>query len=60
MGFKEVLPGGDDMTMAQARGKGLNDSIIHEDFMIGADDLCIDGIAPDGTAIPIFRDGTWV
>ena len=59
MGFKEVLPGGDDMTMEEAREHGINDSIIHVDFMIGADDLSIDGIRPDGTAEPIFRNGSW-
>jgi len=59
MGFKEVLPGGDDLTMEEAQKQGINDSIIHVDFMIGADDLSIDGIRPDGTAIPVFRNGTW-
>ena len=59
MGFKEVLPGGDDLTMAQAQEKGLNDSIIHVDFMIGADDLSIDGVRPDGSEAAIFRNGTW-
>ncbi|MBR3741369.1 MAG: aminopeptidase [Clostridia bacterium] len=59
MGFKEVLPGGDDMTVAEAQEKGVNDSIIHVDFMIGADDLSIDGVRPDGTTAPIFQNGTW-
>lgn len=59
MGFKEVLPGGDDMTVAEAQEKGVNDSIIHVDFMIGADDLSIDGVRPDGSTEPIFRNGTW-
>ena len=59
MGFKEVLPGGDDLTMEQAQERGINDSIIHVDFMIGADDLSIDGIRPDGSAVPVFRSGTW-
>ena len=59
IGFKEVLPGGDDLTVLEAREKGVNDSIIHVDFMIGADDLSIDGVKPDGTVTPIFRDGTW-
>ena len=59
MGFKEVLPGGDDLTMEQAQEMGLNDSIIHVDFMVGADDLSIDGVKPDGTVVPVFRDGTW-
>ena len=59
MGFKEVLPGGDDMTVAQAQEQGVNDSIIHVDFMIGSDDLSIDGIRPDGSTVPVFRNGTW-
>ncbi|MBQ6399325.1 MAG: aminopeptidase [Clostridia bacterium] len=59
MGFKEVLPGGDDLTMEEARQRGINDSIIHVDFMVGADDLSIDGIKADGTVVPVFRNGTW-
>ena len=59
MGFKEVLPGGVDMTMEEAGRCGINDSIIHVDFMVGADDLSIDGIRPDGTSVPVFRNGTW-
>ena len=59
MGFKEVLPGGDDLTMEEAQKQGLNDSIIHVDFMIGADDLSIDGVRPDGSAAAVFRNGTW-
>ena len=59
MGFKEVLPGGDDLTQEQAKERGINDSIIHVDFMVGADDLSIDGIRPDGSVTPVFRNGTW-
>ena len=59
IGFKEVLPGGDGMTVEEAKEKGVNDPIIHVDFMIGADDLDIDGILPDGSTVPVFRNGTW-
>lgn len=59
MGFKEVLPDGDSLTVAEAQLRGINDSIIHVDFMIGADDLAIDGVRPDGSTAPIFRNGTW-
>jgi len=58
-GFKEVLPDGNDLTVEQANERGVNDSIIHVDFMIGADDLSIDGIKPDGSVVPVFRNGTW-
>jgi len=58
-GFKEVLPDGDDLTMAEAQARGINDSIIHVDFMVGSDDLSIDGVRADGSTAPIFRSGTW-
>ena len=38
---------------------GLNDSMVHEDFMIGAEDLDIDAITRDGRRVPIFRKGNW-
>ena len=58
-GFKEVLPDGDSLSVSEAKARGVNDSIIHVDFMVGSDDLSIDGIRPDGSTVPVFRNGTW-
>ena len=58
-GFKEVLPDGDELSAAEAKERGVNDSIIHVDFMVGSDDLAIDGVRADGSTAPIFRNGTW-
>ncbi len=58
-GFKEVLPDGNDLSTEEARARGINDSIIHVDFMVGSDDLAIDGVRADGTTVPVFRSGTW-
>ena len=38
---------------------GVNDSMIHVDFMIGNAELDITGVAADGTEIPVFRKGAW-
>lgn len=38
---------------------GLNDSIIHEDMMIGSATLDVDGILPDGRVEPLMRQGEW-
>ncbi|MGN1235282.1 MAG: aminopeptidase, partial [Christensenellaceae bacterium] len=38
---------------------GVNESMIHVDFMIGSEDMCIDGIQEDGTRVPLFIDGNW-
>lgn len=39
---------------------GVNDSLIHEDFMIGTKDLNINGITFDGKEIDIFKNGNFV
>lgn len=38
---------------------GVNDSLIHEDFMIGTEDLEITGVTADGRCIPIFTNGNF-
>ena len=59
MGFPECYEGGLAMTKEQLGALGLNDSTVHVDFMIGTDDLAIDGVRPDGTVVPVFRNGVW-
>ena len=38
---------------------GINDSMIHEDFMIGSRDLSVIGTTRDGRKVKIFENGTW-
>jgi aminopeptidase len=38
---------------------GINDSMVHEDFMIGSEDLSIDALTADGRIVPVFRNGNW-
>ena len=38
---------------------GVNDSMIHVDFMIGARDLSIEGETENGERISIFKNGNW-
>ena len=58
-GFDECVEGFENLTEEELAEKGLNDSIAHVDFMIGSEDLSIDGITADGKTVAIFRDGTW-
>ena len=59
MGFADTIRGFETMTLDECRKLGVNDSMIHEDFMIGSADLSIDAVCADGKVVAIFRDGTW-
>lgn len=58
-GFTNVLEGFEKMSLEETIKAGINDSMIHVDFMVGADDLQIIGITKDGREVPIFENGTW-
>ena len=58
-GFPELYPGGLDMNMDQRKEVGINDSMIHVDFMIGTKDLSIIGVDKNDKEVQIFKDGTW-
>ena len=58
-GFTNLYPGFETMTRKELTEKGINDSLTHVDFMIGADDLSVTGVRADGTRVPVFRNGTW-
>ena len=59
MGFADTIKDFQDKTLEECRQLGINDSMIHEDFMIGCDSMNIDGITRDGKTVPIFRNGNW-
>ena len=59
MGFADTIKDFDKYTLEECRKMGVNDSMIHEDFMIGAADLDIDAVTRDGKTVPIFRKGNW-
>ena len=58
-GFMETIKGYEDMDMDQAMEAGLNESMIHVDFMIGSRDLEIVGETADGRKEIIFANGNW-
>lgn len=58
-GFSNLLVDFEKYSEAEAHEKGINDSIIHVDFMIGTDDLDITATTRDGKEVAIFKDGEW-
>ena len=59
MGFADTIRDHHNKTLEECRELGINDSMIHEDFMIGCDTMNIDATTCDGKVIPIFRNGNW-
>lgn len=58
-GYSSCLEDFEKYTLEETRALGVNESMIHEDFMIGTPDLCITGITEDGREVPIFVNGDW-
>ena len=59
MGFADTIRDFEHKTLDECRALGVNDSMLHEDFMIGTADLSIDALCEDGRTVPLFRNGTW-
>ena len=58
-GFTDTIRDHHNKTLAECQELGINDSMIHVDFMIGCDTMNIDAHCADGKVVPIFRNGNW-
>ena len=58
-GFPDCYEGGTEMDAESLFEAGVNKSATHVDFMIGTEDLRIEGIKADGSVLPIFENGNW-
>ena len=59
MGYADTIADYHNKTLEECRQLGINDSMIHEDFMIGCDSMNIDATTREGKVVPIFRNGNW-
>lgn len=57
--YPTCLKGGADMQSVELLQHGVNDSLLHEDFMVGSEDLSILGIRRDGREVPVFVKGNF-
>ena len=58
-GFPDTIKGFETKSLEECRALGVNDSMVHVDFMIGTADLNIDAITRDGRTVAVFRNGNW-
>ena len=58
-GFDDTIKDFDKKTPEEIKAVGLNQSMIHVDFMIGSEDLSIVAETYDGKTVQIFKDGNW-
>jgi aminopeptidase len=57
--YRFTLNGGSEMSAEAFESAGGNRSSVHVDFMIGSDELNVDGVLANGEAEPLMRNGEW-
>ena len=57
--YSDCFVDGETITPEEVEQRGGNTSIIHIDWMIGSDQIDIDGIGQDGWSTPVMRKGEW-
>jgi aminopeptidase len=58
--YAQNLKGVEALSPAERLSKGMNNSIIHTDWMIGSGELDVDGVHRDGKREALMRKGEWV
>ncbi len=58
-GYADTIRDHHSKTLAECRELGINESMIHVDFMIGCDTMNIDAECADGSVVRIFENGNW-
>jgi len=58
-GYADTIRDHHNRSLQECREMGLNDSMIHVDFMIGCDTMKIEAKCRDGRVVTIFKDGNW-
>jgi aminopeptidase len=59
-GFPFSIPGGMSLASADLVARGINQSVVHTDVVIGGPQVSVDGLCSDGSVVPIVADDRWV
>ena len=58
-GFADTIKDFEKYSLDECRKMGINESMIHVDFMIGCKDLNITAKTRDRRTVQVFKDGNW-
>lgn len=58
-GYRDCIRDYGKYSLEECREMGLNESMIHVDFMVGSEDLDIIATTRDGKQVAIFKNGNW-
>ena len=58
--YSENLEGAAERSEEENRKLGMNDSVIHVDFMVGSKEVTVTGIKADGSETVLLKDGEWM
>jgi aminopeptidase len=56
----QALPWAPELSAEERHERGVNHSSIHTDFMIGSNELEIEGVSKTGETVAILRHGDWL
>lgn len=57
--YPTCIKNGGSLSKEELEEQGVNDSLVHVDFMIGTKDLTITGITSSGERVPVFTNGNF-
>jgi aminopeptidase len=58
-GIAYCIEGAEELDGDAQSELGINQSVVHTDFMIGGPEVDVDGITADGEEVPIIRNNDW-
>jgi len=58
-GYTNTVEGYEKYTLDELHEMGINESMIHVDFMIGTEDLSVVANTKDGKKVTLFENGEW-
>jgi aminopeptidase len=58
-GVANAVRGSDKLSGDERLALGMNESVVHTDFMVGGPEVEVDGVTVDGRTVPILREDVW-